>query len=137
MSSPMTVHHLSQYMAEFATKAQKYREVVDEIRGEGRAGDGLITATADFTGAVTSLQIDARAMRLDSFTLTDYLLEAIAAAQRDAKDRAAEASKELSDDAQAFARQAGVSADLDAMARSLGPDRQQVVQNALDKLRRL
>jgi DNA-binding protein YbaB len=137
MSSPITVHHLSQHMAEFATKAQKYREVVEEIRGQGRAGEGLVTATADFTGTVTGLHIDARAMRLDSFTLTDYLLEAIAAAQRDAKDRAAEASKELSNDARAFAKEAGVSADLDAMARSLGSDPQQVVQNALDKLRRM
>lgn len=57
---------------------------VGQVTGRGRTGDGLVEATADGRGAVTALDLDPRAMRLDAATLGRRMAEAMRAAQQDA-----------------------------------------------------
>jgi len=47
-----------------------------QMQTEGEAADGLVVATVGPTGALTDLRLDPRAMRLDSQTLAESILEA-------------------------------------------------------------
>lgn len=59
--------------------AQHHQEAVSETVGVGLSEDGLITVRVS-AGVVRDLEINPRAMRLDSQTLRDSILQAIAAA---------------------------------------------------------
>jgi len=63
-----------------AAEAQSKR---DELKATGTSDDGLVTATVDGAGQVVDLQLNPRAMRLDSVTLTASLLNAIGHAYED------------------------------------------------------
>jgi DNA-binding protein YbaB len=63
-----------------AAEAQSKR---DELKATGSSDDGLVTATVNGVGRVVDLQLNARAMRLDSVTLTESLLNAIGHAYED------------------------------------------------------
>ncbi|MFC5751496.1 YbaB/EbfC family nucleoid-associated protein [Actinomadura rugatobispora] len=58
-----------------------------EMVGEGESKDGLLRATVDSGGRLKSIDINPRAMRLDSTALAEGLTEAIQAAQDDAVNR--------------------------------------------------
>jgi len=62
-------------------------EEMAEMVGEGESKDGLLRATADSGGRIMSIEINPRAMRMDSTTLAEGLTEAIQAAQDDALNR--------------------------------------------------
>jgi DNA-binding protein YbaB len=56
---------------------------IAELRGEGSAGDGLVTTVAAPGGRVESVFIHPRAMRLDSQTLAEHITTAVNAALDD------------------------------------------------------
>jgi DNA-binding protein YbaB len=60
-------------------QAQQHRDTVADTVGVGLSEDGLITVRVS-AGVVQDLEINPRAMRLDSQTLRDSVLQAIAAA---------------------------------------------------------
>ncbi|MDR8408678.1 YbaB/EbfC family nucleoid-associated protein [Nonomuraea sp. 3-1Str] len=70
---------LSQFQADTAP-LEELRERLDAIRGRGEAADGLVRAEVLPSGALGSLRIDPRAMRLGA----DALAEAVLAAANDA-----------------------------------------------------
>jgi DNA-binding protein YbaB len=57
---------------------------------DGEAADGLVGVTVGPTGALTNVRIDPRAMRLDSQTLAESILEAAQQATMRAGDKANE-----------------------------------------------
>lgn len=62
---------------------EQHRTALAETVGEGTGADGLVTARVGAGGEVRDLEINPRAMRLDSFTLRDGILAAIRAATSD------------------------------------------------------
>ena len=62
--------------------AQQRQEAVTETVGTGRSEDGLVTVQV-VAGVVRDLELNPRAMRLDSQALRDSILQAIAAATAD------------------------------------------------------
>ncbi|PWU44774.1 hypothetical protein DLE60_06715 [Micromonospora globispora] len=62
---------------------EQHRTALAETMGEGTSEDGLITARVGAGGEVRDLEINPRAMRLDSFNLRDGILAAIRAAASD------------------------------------------------------
>lgn len=70
---------------------QEAQARMSELRGKGRAADGRITVEVDRFGALTSLRIDPRAMRLGAEALAEAILSAVEQAVRDARAQADEA----------------------------------------------
>jgi DNA-binding protein YbaB len=62
-----------------------------ELQAQGEAADGLVGVTVGPTGALINVRIDPRAMRLDSQTLAESIVEAA----RNATAQASEKSSEL------------------------------------------
>jgi DNA-binding protein YbaB len=59
-----------------------------EIRGEGEAAEGWVTATVGESGQVESIRIDPRLMRSDSFALCEHIVTAVNAALADFRGKA-------------------------------------------------
>ncbi|MFB9832521.1 YbaB/EbfC family nucleoid-associated protein [Actinoallomurus acaciae] len=70
---------------------QEAQARMSELRGKGRAADGRITVEVDRFGALTSLRIDPRAMRLGAEALAEAILSAVEQGVRDARAQADEA----------------------------------------------
>jgi DNA-binding protein YbaB len=62
--------------------AQQRRDAIAETVGTGESEDGLVTAEVR-SGVVHDVRLNPRAMRLDSQTLRDDIMQAIAAATAD------------------------------------------------------
>ncbi|RJL30040.1 YbaB/EbfC family nucleoid-associated protein [Bailinhaonella thermotolerans] len=58
-----------------------------ELRGVGESPDRLAIAVADASGRLLSLDLDPKAMRLDSRTLAESVLAAVRQAQADAEGK--------------------------------------------------
>jgi DNA-binding protein YbaB len=56
----------------------------------GHSGDGLVNVTLDHTMKVTAIDINARAMRMNSYQLAEALQEALNAGYAECEERAAE-----------------------------------------------
>ncbi|WP_329085904.1 YbaB/EbfC family nucleoid-associated protein [Streptosporangium sp. NBC_01469] len=80
---------LEQFRQE-VTGLEELQEHISEVRGRGEAAQGRVTAEASLTGALISLTIDPRAMRLGSGELAEAILQAADGAARDAGERARE-----------------------------------------------
>ncbi len=59
---------------------EQHRTLLAEAEGEGTGADGLVTARVGAGGQVRDLEINPRAMRLNSHTLREEILAAIRAA---------------------------------------------------------
>ncbi|MFI7633214.1 YbaB/EbfC family nucleoid-associated protein [Nonomuraea sp. NPDC049400] len=64
---------------------ERLSEEIGAVRGRGEAAEGRVVAEVTQTGALAGLTIDPRAMRLGSTELAAAILEAAAAAARDAE----------------------------------------------------
>lgn len=74
---------------------QEAQARVSELRGKGRAADERVTVEVDRFGALTSLRIDPRAMRLGAEALAEAILSAAEQGVRDARAQADEAMRPL------------------------------------------
>lgn len=70
-------------------------EEMVNLTATGEAAGGLIKATVDSSGRIKRLALNPRALRMDSETLAESLIEAIGAAQDGARDRVQEMVAEL------------------------------------------
>jgi DNA-binding protein YbaB len=103
---------ISDLQKQMAAMSQ-YQEKMTEIRGVGEAAGGLIGATVGPGGVVKDLRLDPRAMRLDSQSLREALLAAIAAATPNAEEQVAELSGDLTASTRQLADPAGLRQQLD------------------------
>ncbi|MFB9627040.1 YbaB/EbfC family nucleoid-associated protein [Nonomuraea helvata] len=69
------------------------KRVIGEIEGKGEAADGMILATTDAGGSIRRIDINPRALRLDTTTLSREVIRAIQAAQ----EASARQAKEIVD----------------------------------------
>jgi DNA-binding protein YbaB len=74
---------------------QEAQTRVSEVRGQGQAADDRVKVEVDRFGALTSLRIDPRAMRLGAEALAEAILAAAAEGVRDARTRADEVMQPL------------------------------------------
>jgi DNA-binding protein YbaB len=65
------------------------------LTATGEAADGYVRVAVDSSGRVTRISLNPRAMRMDSESLSEALLDAIGAAQEDAQRRKQEMVAEL------------------------------------------
>lgn len=82
---------LDRMFAEFhgeIARLQGLQQEIERVRGRGEAAEGRVVAETTMTGALAGLTIDPRAMRLGSDELAAAVLQAAAAAARDAGDQA-------------------------------------------------
>ncbi|MEU6751129.1 YbaB/EbfC family nucleoid-associated protein [Spirillospora sp. NPDC046719] len=70
-------------------------EEMVNLTATGEAAGGLIKATVDSSGRIQRIALNPRALRMDSETLAESLIEAIGAAQDGARDRVQEMVTEL------------------------------------------
>lgn len=85
---------LRKRLADMVGQVSQLRDAQAELTRmltEGEAADGLVGVTVGPTGALTDVRIDPRAMRLDSQTLAESILEAA----RVATERSVERANEL------------------------------------------
>ncbi|KOX14946.1 YbaB/EbfC family nucleoid-associated protein [Micromonospora profundi] len=78
--------------------ARKMAEI-EQSNAEGTSDSGLVRVTAAADGTIMSTEIDARAMRLDSYTLAEEFTAAAARAQEAAAARVSELVGEVIGDA--------------------------------------
>jgi len=91
----------------------QYQEKVSAIQGVGEAAGGLVGATVAPGGVVKDLRLDPRAMRLDSHSLRESLLAAIATATTQASEQMAELSNNLTASTRQLADPTGLRQQLD------------------------
>ncbi|SCG51918.1 YbaB/EbfC family nucleoid-associated protein [Micromonospora inositola] len=114
---------------------EQQRTVLAETVGEGTSEDGLITARVGAGGAVQDLEINPRAMRLDSHTLRDAILAAIRAATANWTEAVQEATARPPVDPEQLLRDFGVSPELKATMAQFSQRAADIEQN-LAALRR-
>ncbi|WP_412542211.1 YbaB/EbfC family nucleoid-associated protein [Longispora sp. K20-0274] len=68
---------------EAQVRVQEVQEARAELRVTGASPDGLIEVTVDGTGRAVDIQINARAMRGDSFSIADGVLAAFTKAYQE------------------------------------------------------
>ncbi|TDD12815.1 YbaB/EbfC family DNA-binding protein [Nonomuraea deserti] len=68
---------------------------IGAVTGVGTSVDGLVTATSDGHGAIISLKLDPRAMRLDAAVLARHMTMAMQEAQRVAEQQTRDVLSEL------------------------------------------
>jgi Uncharacterised BCR, YbaB family COG0718. len=78
-----------------AARIEEMTERVAEVRGHGRAANGQVEVEVLPSGALSSLRIESRAMRLGSQALTEAILEAARQAEKDAADQLAALTEPL------------------------------------------
>jgi DNA-binding protein YbaB len=83
---------LSDAMAALAQVQQQGGDQAEPAEGRGGDEDGLIAITVSAGGRVTEVSVNPRAMRMDSVTLGEHLMEAVNAALDDLRDNAPAAS---------------------------------------------
>jgi DNA-binding protein YbaB len=105
---------ISDLQQQMATMNQ-YQEKIAEIQGVGEAASGLVGATVGSGGVVKDIRLDPRAMRMDSHSLREALLAAIAAATTHANEQMAELSSDLTASTRQLADPAGLRQQLDQM----------------------
>jgi DNA-binding protein YbaB len=81
------LQRLTSQADEMMKRLNESSEQMADLVGEGEAADGLLRATVDSGGRIKEIDINPRAMRMDSKTLAEGLTEAIAAAQDDVASR--------------------------------------------------
>ncbi|RZU72197.1 DNA-binding protein YbaB [Micromonospora kangleipakensis] len=113
----------------------QHRTVLAETVGEGTSEDGLITARVGAGGAVQDLEINPRAMRLDSHTLRDSLLAAIRAATENWAEAVREATARPPVDPEQLLRDFGVGPELKSTMAQFSQRAADIEQN-LAALRR-
>jgi DNA-binding protein YbaB len=70
-------------------------EEMAAMTATGEAADGLVRAAVDASGRIKRIALNPRAMRMDSESLAEALIEAIGSAQDDARNRVQEMVDEL------------------------------------------
>lgn len=103
------VSDLQQQMAAMT----QYQERMTAVEGVGEAAGGLVGATVGPGGVVKDLRLDPRAMRMDSHSLREALLAAIAAATTHANEQLAELSSELTVSTRKLSDPSGLRQQLD------------------------
>lgn len=93
---------------------EQHRTALAETVGEGSSEDGLVTARVGAGGEVRDLEINPRAMRLDSHSLRDGILAAIRAATNDYAESIREATALPPVDPEQLLRDFGVGPELKA-----------------------
>ncbi|TDD20435.1 YbaB/EbfC family nucleoid-associated protein [Nonomuraea diastatica] len=81
---------LEQILAQAAKAMRELQEAqtrIGAVTGVGTSADGLVTATSDGHGAIISLKLDPRAMRLDTTALGRHVTMAVQEAQRAAEQQ--------------------------------------------------
>lgn len=73
-----------------ATVIRDAQAELERLQTDGEAADGLVTVTVGPTGALMNVRIDPRAMRLDSTSLAEAILEAAQQATARAGEKAEE-----------------------------------------------
>ncbi|MDZ5441154.1 YbaB/EbfC family nucleoid-associated protein [Micromonospora sp. 4G57] len=114
---------------------EQQRTVLAETVGEGTSEDGLITARVGAGGAVQDLEINPRAMRLDSHTLRDSILAAIRAATANWAETVREATARPPVDPEQLLRDFGVGPELKSTMAQFSQRAADIEQN-LAALRR-
>jgi DNA-binding protein YbaB len=76
-----------------------------QVRGEGEAADGRVTAVVAGSGRLESLRVDPRLMRSDSFVLCEHIVTAVNAALADFRGKATAAAPLGAADPEALAGQ--------------------------------
>ena len=94
----MTDHpDLDASIEEIQAKANRVKAELKKITGSGTAANGTITATVDSAGHLRDLKLPANTTRLGS-KLPRLILEATAAAEKDARQKTTQAMRPLTDD---------------------------------------
>ncbi|WP_329085304.1 MULTISPECIES: YbaB/EbfC family nucleoid-associated protein [unclassified Streptosporangium] len=75
-------------LQEQVNRAEEIGRQLGEVRGRGEAAGGQVTVETLSTGALVSLRIDPRALRLGSEALTEAIMEAAGHAARAAAEAA-------------------------------------------------
>ena len=114
---------------------EQQRAVLAETVGEGTSEDGLITARVGAGGAVQDLEINPRAMRLDSHTLRDSIIAAIRTATANWAEGVQEATARPPVDPEQLLRDFGVGPELKATMAQFSQRAADIEQN-LAALRR-
>ncbi|WP_280456021.1 YbaB/EbfC family nucleoid-associated protein [Nocardia brasiliensis] len=94
MSEPVDVDAA---VAEIKAKSDQVRTALASIRGVGIAGNGAITATVDSAGHLRDLKLTPEAFRFGN-RLAAMILQATAAAEKDAAAKAKTAMRPLTSD---------------------------------------
>ncbi|MFI9509084.1 YbaB/EbfC family nucleoid-associated protein [Nocardia sp. NPDC052566] len=102
---------------ELKVKANQARAALANIRGTGTAGNGTITAIVDSAGHLRDLQLTRDALRWGT-RLAAMILQATAAAEKDATAQAEQAMRPLTADAR-------VAAGLQTMRKTFGQQESQ------------
>jgi DNA-binding protein YbaB len=77
-------------LAQVGEQMQRFeqaREELSSLKGSGTAADGMVEVEVLPSGAISSLKINPRAMRLGSEALAEAILEAAGKAAKEAADR--------------------------------------------------
>ncbi|WP_280366626.1 YbaB/EbfC family nucleoid-associated protein [Nocardia wallacei] len=84
-------------LQEIQAKAARVQAKLKEIRGTGTAANGTIIATVDAGGHLRDLKLPSNAARLGN-QLASFILQATAAAEKDARKKAAQTTRPLTHD---------------------------------------
>ncbi|MCO6011611.1 YbaB/EbfC family nucleoid-associated protein [Actinoallomurus purpureus] len=113
-------------LTEQAERFAEARTKLAEARGRGEAADGKVVVEVARGGALQSLKIDPRAMRLGSEALAEAILEAAGKAGQDITDQTNELMKPAFGDPEKLAEQWGAGkpdgpvSPNEAMSRAMG-----------------
>jgi len=107
-----------------------FRAQLDEVTAVGEAAEGLIRVEAGPAGHPTGLTIDPRAMRMDSESLSQAIMEAF----RSARDQTYQQLRGLTDSLPQGMDLAGV---ISGRSRGAGADASATIRRAIDKLREM
>ncbi|GAA0366983.1 YbaB/EbfC family nucleoid-associated protein [Actinoallomurus spadix] len=94
---PAMAAEMNRLLGEFQSEIEPLMEVrreLSSVRGTGEAADGLVTIEALPTGALSSVKIDPRALRLGADALGEAILQA---AQRAAEEANAQLNERMNE----------------------------------------
>ncbi|GAA4640703.1 hypothetical protein GCM10023196_107290 [Actinoallomurus vinaceus] len=113
-------------LTEQAERFAELREKLAEVRGRGEAAEGKVVVEVAPGGALKSVQIDPRAMKLGSEVLAEAVLEAAGKAFQDLTDQTSELMKPAFGDPEKLAEEWGAGkpdgpgSPKEAMSRAMG-----------------
>ena len=96
------VDRLLSRVSEQVEQLEKTREEFTEMRGEGEAAEGMVKVSVRPGGAIDTININPRAMRLGSEALAEAITEAAHAAEKNVTERMTEIMQPLIGDTTAF-----------------------------------
>jgi DNA-binding protein YbaB len=111
-------------------KLADFRTQLDEVSAVGEAAEGLVRVQAGPSGHPTSLTIDPRAMRMDSESLSEAIMEAF----RDARDKTYQQLRGLTDALPQSMDLAGV---ISGRSQGGGADASATIRRTIEKLREM